>query len=127
MLSINLAFIYRAFALNGMERILTPNLKNGAIPDKKNRLLGSRILQQLGYPANVILSQVNIFQLQKDLIKLKQSGSASTGMEDMATLGIWDITQQEVDNNRLSSCLRFIRKNRSRDIGFNELKGFCLF
>lgn len=123
MLSINLVFAYRAFALNGMERIFTPNLENGAIPDKKNRLFGSRILKLLGYPTNQILSQTNIFQLQKDLSKLKQSGSSSTGMEDLKTLGIWDIAKQEVDNNRLNSCLWFIRKNRGRDVGFNELKG----
>lgn len=121
MLSINLAFVYSEFSLNGMERVFIPNLKSGAIPDKKNRLLGSRILKQLGYPINVILSQANIFQLHKDLGKLKQQGSNSAGIEDLEVLGIMDV-KQEVNISRLNACLSFIRENRGRQIGFEEVR-----
>lgn len=121
MLSINLAFVYRAFSLNGMESIFTPNIENGAVPDRKNRLFGSKILKQLGYPTNLILSQSNILQLQKDLGKLKQKGSSSTGMEDLETLGIWDFTKQEVNNYNLNSSLKFIRNNRGKNLDFEDV------
>lgn len=121
MLSINLAFTYKIFNQLGMEAIITPPLKNGEIPDKQQRLFGSRILKQLGFPTDQILSQSNIYQLEKDLEKLKQTGSNSTGIEDLESLGIWDISSQSVNSNQLEYCLHFIRKNRERDIGFAEL------
>lgn len=122
MLSINLAFTYKILSQLGMETLFTPKIKNGEVPDKQQRLFGSRILNGLGYKTDQILSQSNIYQLENDLGKLKQKGSNTTGMEDLEALGIWDISNQSVNANQFDSCLHFIRKNRERDVGFAELK-----
>jgi hypothetical protein len=79
-------------------------------------------LNGLSYKTDQILSQSNIYQLEKDLGKLKQTGSNTTGIEDLEALGIWDISSQSVNSNQLGYCLHFIRENRERDIGFAELK-----
>jgi hypothetical protein len=120
--SINLAFTFKAFSQLGMDSIFTPKLKNGAVPDKQQRLFGRRILKGLGYKTDQILSQSSIHQLEKDLSKLKQKGSNTTGMEDLKTLEIWNITNQSVNTNRLDSCLNYIRENRDRQVEFEELK-----
>jgi len=122
MLSINLAFTYKILSQLGIETLFTPKLKNGEVPDKQQRLFGRRILNELGYKTDQILSQSNIYQLENDLGKLKQKGSNTTGMEDLEALGIWDISNQSVNGNQFNSCLHFIRENRERDIGFAELK-----
>jgi len=121
-LSINLAFTYKILSQLGIETLFTPKLKNGEVPDKQQRLFGRQILNELGYKTDQILSQSSIFQLENDLGKLKQKGSNTTGMEDLEALGIWDISNQSVNENQFNSCLHFIRENRERDIGFAELK-----
>jgi len=122
MLSINLAFTYKILSQLGMETLFTPKIKNGEVPDKQQRIFGSRILNGLGYKTDQILSQSNIYQLEKDLGKLKQTGSNTTGIEDLEALGIWDISSQSINSNQLDYCLHFIRENRERDVGFAELK-----
>lgn len=122
MLSINLAFTYKALNGVGMDSLFTPKLNSGEVPDKKQRLFSNQILQQLGYKTDQIISQTSINQLEKDLSKLKQQESNSTGIEDLATLGIWDISTQEVNINRMKSCLNFIRQNRGRQIGFEDIR-----
>jgi hypothetical protein len=122
MLSINLAFTYKALNNVGMDSLFTPKLNNGEVPDKKQRLFSNQILQGLGYKTDVILSQPSINQLEKDLSKLKQKGSNTTGIEDLTTLGIWDNSTQEVNMSRLKSCLDFVRENRNRQIEFEDIK-----
>jgi len=122
LLSINLAFTYKILSQLGMETLFTPKIKNGEVPDKQQRIFGSQILKGLGFKTDQILSQSNIYQLEKDLGKLKQTGSNTTGTEDLEALGIWDISSQSVNSNQLEYCLHFIRENRERDVGFEELK-----
>lgn len=122
MLSINLAFTYKALSNVGMESLFTPQLNSNEVPDKNQRLFSNQILKELGYKNDTILSQSSINQLEKDLSKLKRKGSNTTGIEDLTALNIWDISTQEVNMSRLKSCLGFVRENRGREIGFENLK-----
>ncbi len=122
MLAINLAFSYRALHSVGMESLFSPKLASGEVPDKRQRMFSGKILSTLGYPTDTILSDGHINQLKDDLSMLKQKGSNSTGMEDATALGIYDISTQEVNMNRLTQCLSFIKQNRGKGIGFEELK-----
>ncbi len=122
MLTVNLAFNYNALHKSGMEGLFNPPLGSGDVPDKNHRILSSKILSKLGYPTDTILSNDHIKQLKDDLSMLKQKDSNSTGMEDATALGIYDISTQEIKMNRLTECLSFIKQNRGKGIGFEELK-----
>jgi len=122
MLAINLAFNYSALHMSGMEGLFNPPLGSGDVPDKNHRILSGKILSNLGYPTDTILSNDHIKQLKDDLGILKQKGSNSTGMEDATALGIYDISTQEINMNRLTKCLSFIKQNRGKGIGFEEIK-----
>jgi hypothetical protein len=122
MLTVNLAFNYSALHKSGMEGLFNPQLGSGDVPDKNHRVLSGKILTALGYPTDTILSNDHIEQLKGDLSVLKQKSSNTTGMEDATALGIYDISTQEINMNRLTECLSFIKQNRGKEIRFEELK-----
>lgn len=124
MLTVNLAFNYSALHKSGMEDLFNPPLGSGDVPDKNHRILSGKILSNLGYPTDTILSNDHIKQLKDDLGILKQKGSNSTGMEDATALGIYDLSTQEINMNRLTKCLSFIKQNREKGIGFEDLKSY---
>ena len=120
--SINLAFSYNALQKIGLANVIfAPPLTNNTVPLLAQRKMGAKILQSLGYNPGQIISQRDIYNLEKDLRLLKQPGSNNSPVEDLQELGIWNVAKQKINSSRLFSTLKFIRENRGKNINFEAL------
>ena len=110
--SVNLAFVASPMLkLDLAHTIFDPDLVNGAVPTKEQRLTGNIILVQLGYDTSRILSEDEIQQLEKDLEVLRDKDSGRSGREDLTELGIWSVANG-LNKKSFKKVLRIIRENR---------------
>ena len=122
---INLAFLYPVLQKQGIaDFMFTPSLQNGKVPTKAQRDMGHILISGLGFDDRQILSETEISQLHQDLTLLTATEDYTSGLDCLASLGIYDPVLKKLNQEQLKKVLGFIRENRGmkRELVFEALK-----
>ena len=121
--AINTAFPYLVLRSQHIsDEIFSPDLIENGIPKKGQREIAHLILTSLGVDDSKIISERDLSYLKKALSFLIDAKSGKTGRVSLIELGIYSLSDQRVNKDKLQKALQIIRENHGEDMNYQKLK-----